>query len=205
MTSILGTKLKMSQIWKEDRVIPVTLVRVDPNIVSLIRTKERDGYEAIQLRAGRHKREFRRLGGKDADGKEEKVGDEIPVSIFEENDMVRVSGVSKGRGFQGVVKRHGFAGGPKTHGQKNRFRAPGSIGSTAFQRVVPGRRMAGRMGNERITIKNLRIVGIDGEKGILMIRGAVPGSIGGLLEITKIGKAKVKEATAKKKEKSKKS
>jgi len=102
-----------------------------------------------------------------------------------EGDTVRVSGVMKGRGFQGVVKRHGFGGGPKTHGQKNRFRAGGSIGSTAPQRVTPGRRMAGHMGDERVTVKNLKVVGVDKENNLLFLKGAVPGARGGVLEISK--------------------
>src|SRR6185312_595687 len=108
------------------------------------------------------------------------------VELFKEGEKVRVSGITKGRGFQGVVKRHNFGGGPKTHGQKNRYRAPGSIGSTAFQRVVPGRRMAGHMGTERVTIKNLVVAAIDVEKNLIMLRGAVPGAKGGLLEISTV-------------------
>ena len=115
-----------------------------------------------------------------------KVGDKIDVSIFKEGDLVEVSGITKGKGFQGVVKRHGFHGGPKTHGQKNRLRAPGSIGSTAMQRVVKGRRMAGRMGGDRVTVKNLEIITVDPENNILEVKGAVPGRKGTLLEIRKI-------------------
>jgi large subunit ribosomal protein L3 len=178
---ILGKKLKMSQIWKENAVIPVTALEVPPNRVALVRTKERDGYAAVQLALGRVKREFR-LRGEEAP----KVGDEIRVGVFAPGDKVKVSGVSKGRGFQGVVKRHGFHGGPKTHGQKNRFRAPGSIGSTAFQRVVPGRKMAGRMGNERVTLKNLEVAQVDAEKNLLFVKGAVPGARGSVVEIQKI-------------------
>lgn len=129
----------MSQIWKDDKVIPVTVVKVG-----------QDGFESAGL---------------------------------EEGKLVAVAGLTKGRGFQGVVKRHGFAGGPKTHGQKNRHRAPGSIGNTALQRVAPGRKMAGRMGNNRVTIKNLYIVGVDKEAGILMLKGAVPGAKMAKLEI----------------------
>lgn len=169
----------MTQIWKGDAVVPVTVVSAAPNKVMLTRTKERDGYEAVQLALGKNKREWKEEGGK------RKAGDEIDVSVFSEGDKVRVSGITKGRGFQGTVKRHGFHGGPKTHGQKNRFRAPGSIGSTAFQRVVPGRRMAGRMGGDRVTIKNLKVMGVDKEKNLLFLKGAVPGAIGGLLEIRK--------------------
>ncbi len=161
--------------------MPVTVLEVPANKVSLLRTKDRDGYEAVQLALGRTKREFRLRGGEAP-----KVGDEIGVSVFAPGDKVRVSGTSKGRGFQGVVKRHGFGGGPKTHGQKNRFRAPGSIGSTAFQRVVPGRKMAGRMGNDRVTLKNLEVAGVDAEKNLLFLKGAVPGARGSVVEIEKL-------------------
>ena len=108
----------------------------------------------------------------------------MTVGNFKEGDKVLVSGIMKGRGFAGVVKLHRFSGGPKTHGQKNRHRAPGSIGSTAFQRVVPGRRMAGHMGVTRVTIKNM-VAGVDKEKNLLFLRGALPGARGGILEIRK--------------------
>jgi len=202
MAFILGKKLKMTQIWSDGKVIPVTLVQAGPVTVTQIRTKEKDGYEAIQvgfdptkkklnkpmkghlknLGNFRYLREFKfpisnfQLPIK--------VGDILDVSQFKEGDKVKVSGLSKGRGFQGVVKRHGFGGGPKTHGQKDRLRAPGSIGATAPQRVMPNRKMAGHMGQERVTIKNLEIVGIDKENNILMIKGAVPGMRGTLLEIS---------------------
>lgn len=168
----------MSQIWKDNKVVPITVIKAEPNKVSLVRTKERDGYEAVQVSLGKKKIEFR--------GGEYKQGDEFGVDVFQEGDVVRVSGLMKGRGFQGTVKRHGFGGGPKTHGQKNRYRAGGSIGSTAPQRVIPGRRMAGHMGDERVTIKNLKVAGVDKENNLLMIKGAVPGARGGLLEIQKI-------------------
>jgi len=112
-----------------------------------------------------------------------KTGDKITADVFKEGDKVKVSGVSKGKGFQGVVKRHGFAGGPKSHGQKHSLRAPGSIGATFPERVPKGRRMAGRMGGERVTIKNLEIVKVDAEENILAIKGAVPGVRGSLVEI----------------------
>jgi large subunit ribosomal protein L3 len=178
MPFILGKKFKMSQIWQEEKVIPVTLIKVAPNKVALVRTNKKDGYEAIQIFDGKNKREF-----KGSEAKELKAGDQIDLSGFKEGGLVKITGLTKGRGFQGVVKRHGFSGGPKTHGQKNRYRAPGSIGSTAFQRVVPGRRMAGRMGQEKVTVKNLKIAAIDKENNILMVKGAVPGSIGTLLAI----------------------
>ena len=170
----------MTQIWKENKVIPVTVIKAEPNQVSAVRTKDKHGYEAAQISLGRHKREFKIL--------EAKVGDTIDVSVFSAGDKVVVSGISKGRGFQGVVKRHGFGGGPKTRGQKNRFRAPGSIGSTAFQRVVPGRRMAGHMGSDRVTIKNLVVAETDKEKNLIYLKGATPGSIGSLLEIKTVKK-----------------
>ena len=106
-------------------------------------------------------------------------------SAFKEGEKIKVSGITKGHGFEGVVKRHGFHGGPKTHGQKNRLRAPGSIGNTSPQRVLPGRKMAGHMGTVRVTIKNIKIVGLDTEKNILMLNGAVPGTINGRVEIRK--------------------
>ena len=170
----------MSQVWKDNAVIPVTVLQAAPNKVEIIRTKDKDGYLAAQISLGKTKREFHPLSS------ELKKGDFIDVSTFSEGDAVAVSGLVKGRGFQGVVKRHGFHGGPKTHGQKNRWRAPGSIGSTAPQRVFPGRRMAGHMGTNRVTIKNLKVIGVDAEKGLLFLRGAVPGARGGVLEIRKI-------------------
>lgn len=108
---------------------------------------------------------------------------EAPIGSFKPGALVKVSGLSKGKGFAGVVKRHGFSGGPKTHGQKNRYRAPGSIGSTAPQRVLPGRRMAGRMGGVKVSVKNLEVLNVDPEKRILMLRGAVPGNRGARVEI----------------------
>lgn len=176
---ILAKKFKMTQIWRENRVIPVTLVKaVGGNQVTLERTTEKDGYTAVQIALGKTKREFKGAGLP-------KAGDIITVEQFQPGDMVRVSGLTKGRGFQGVVKRHGFAGGPKTHGQKNRFRAPGSIGATAPQRVVPGRKMAGHMGVERVTIKNLEVIEVDKENGVIALKGAVPGYSGTLLEVVK--------------------
>ena len=188
---ILGKKLNMTQFWKGDAVVPVTLIEALPNTITLVRKKEKDGYEAVQVSLGKKKKEFRNKKSASARATADKpvawdgvnVGDKIDVAVFKEGDLVNVSGFSKGRGFQGVVKRHGFSGGPKTHGQKNRLRAPGSIGSTAPQKVFPGRRMAGRMGNERVTLKNLEVAGVDTEKNILMIKGAVPGARGSLLEI----------------------
>ncbi len=183
MPFILGKKSKMTQLWKDGKVVPVTVIVAEPNKVSIVRTKERDGYDAVQVAAGRKKREFKSASSEET--AKFAVGDAMDVSAFNEGDKVRVSGTSKGRGFQGVVKRHGFGGGPKSHGQKNRYRAPGSIGSTAFQRVLKGRRMAGHMGMDRVTIKNLEIAGIDKEKNLIYLRGAVPGMRGTVVEILK--------------------
>jgi large subunit ribosomal protein L3 len=185
---ILGRKFKMDQIWKEKKVIPVTVIKAEPNTVSLTRTAARDGYEAVQLELRGKKKEFRTPAGfsfYSEPGRTVKKGDAVTVEGFKEGDIVRVSGITKGRGFQGVVKRHGFSGGPKTHGQKNRHRMPGSIGNTTPQRVIPGRRMAGHMGVDRVTVKNLKIVGVDKDRNLLFIKGAVPGSRGGLVEVSK--------------------
>ncbi len=199
---ILGKKLNMTQLWKETdvkvmkdkkvatvkvlKVVPVTVIHAEPNLVSLLRTKERDGYEAVQVALGKAKKEFREKGEGRREVGKFNVGDKVTVESFAEGDKVMVSGTMKGRGFAGVVKRYNFAGGPKTHGQKNRHRAPGSIGSTAFQRVVKGRRMAGHMGGTRVTIKNLAVAGIDKEKNLIFLKGAVPGARGGIVEIRKV-------------------
>jgi len=181
---ILGRKLKMTQIWKDGKVIPVTVIKADPNSISTIRTKDNNGYEAIQLSMpfGKKRilREFRTKGDIEL-----KTGDSIDVSLFNEGDKVKVSSKSKGRGFQGTVKRYNFSGGPKTHGQKNRLRAPGSIGATFPQRVIKGKRMAGHMGVERFSVKNIRVVGIDKEKNELFLRGAVPGYNGTVVKVVK--------------------
>lgn len=178
MPFILGKKGKMTQVWQGDKVVPVTVISAAPNEVTLVRTSDRDGYVAAQLKLGRSKKEFREDGAESLN-----EGDTVSVAAFKEGDKVKVSGTMKGRGFQGGVKRHGFHGGPKTHGQKNRHRAPGSIGSTAPQRVWPGRRMAGHMGMTRTTVRNLVIVAVDAEKNVLMVKGAVPGAPGSLVEI----------------------
>jgi large subunit ribosomal protein L3 len=179
MSFILGKKLRMSQVWEGDKVVPVTLIKATPNTITQIRTKDKDGYTAVQVLLGRTKREFR--VPEDASFA---TGETVSVETFKPGDNVHVTGLSKGRGFAGVMKRHGFHGGPATHGQKNRQRAPGSIGSTAPQRVVPGRRMAGHMGNARVTVKNLRVVQIDAEQNILMLEGAIPGAPGNLVQIS---------------------
>jgi large subunit ribosomal protein L3 len=191
---ILGKKIKMSQIFDEKgNVVPLTLVLAEPLTITRIKTKETDGYEAIQLGFGkknikkpqkkmgfRHFKEFRIPEGTKISMN---PGDKIDVSLFQEGDKIEVSGITKGKGFQGVVKRHGFHGGPRTHGQKHSEREAGSIGATAPQRVFKGTRMAGRMGGNRITVKKLKIIKVDKDKNELWISGAVPGRRGTLLEI----------------------
>ncbi len=199
MKFILGEKIGMSQIFDADgNVVPMTLVRATPNVVLRVRTKEKDGYEAVQVGFGERKAKnikkpqrghFKELGNfryvKEFRIKnlEFSRGDKIDVSVFKEGDTMKISGISKAKGFQGVVKRHGFHGAPATHGTKHAHRQPGSIGATWPQRVIKGRRMAGRMGGERITVRNLKIAKVDVENNLLAVRGAVPGRRGTLLEI----------------------
>ncbi|MCC6627838.1 MAG: 50S ribosomal protein L3 [Chloroflexi bacterium] len=196
---LLGTKLGMTQIF-DDRgeVTPVTVIAAGPCVVTQIKTKATDGYEAVQLGFGAAKRltqpERGHLQRSQSVGQPERllkhlrevsandlgeltIGQEITVSIFQPGDIIDISGVSKGKGFAGVVKRHHFRGGPKTHGQSDRWRAPGSIGAgTTPGRVYKGTRMAGRMGNERVTVQNLRVVRVDEERNLLLVKGSVPGA-----------------------------
>lgn len=199
MKFILGEKIEMSQIFDEDgNVIPITLIQAEPNIVLQTKTKEKDGYGAVQVGFGTKKSKnikkaqkahFKELGNfryvrefrNNDEGLER--GNKIGVSIFQEGDIVKVSGTSKAKGFQGVVKRHGFHGAPASHGTKHALREPGSIGATWPQRVIKGRRMAGRMGGERVTIRNLKITKIDAENNMIAVNGAVPGRRGSLVEI----------------------
>lgn len=198
MKFILGEKLNMSQIFDQDgNVIPVTFVRATPNVVLQAKTKEKDKYEAVQVGMGERRaknikkpqrghfkdlRNFRYVKEFRTEDKMER-GQNIDISIFKEGSTVKVGGISKAKGFQGVVKRHGFHGAPATHGTKHAHREPGSIGATWPQRVIRGKKMAGRMGGERVTVRNLKIVKVDVENSILAIKGAVPGRRGTLLEI----------------------
>jgi large subunit ribosomal protein L3 len=178
MKFILGKKLKMTQMFDDNgRVYPGTLVVAEPNVISQLKIQDKDGYTAVQIALGKQKREFL------VDSKDYKKDDKIDVSVFNEGDKITVSGISKGKGFQGVVKRHGFHGGPRTHGQKHSEREPGSIGATGPQRVFKGKKMAGRMGGDRVTVKNLQILKVDKESNQLLISGAIPGRKGTLLEI----------------------
>lgn len=206
MPGLLAKKLGMTNIFSEDgQVIPVTILEAGPCKVYSVKTKEKDGYESLQLGFGVRKeknvnkplkgfytkvglnaprllKEFRNF-----DITSYKIGDEINTSLFTVGDKVKVSGRNKGKGFQGVIRRHGFGGvGSATHGQSDRERAPGSIGASSYpSRVFPGQRMAGRMGFENTTIRNLKVVKIIAEKNIIMVKGAVPGSINSIVAINK--------------------
>ena len=202
MKCILGIKKGMTQVFDENGVCyPVTVVEATPALVSTVRTAEKEGYVAVQLASGEQKaerlskahrgahenaryvREFRFHPHKASVLDGVKAGDVVGVDQFEIGDTVAVSATSKGKGFQGVVKRHNFAGGPKTHGNKHHERAPGSIGATGPGRVFKGTRMAGRMGGERVTVKNLRVVQIQPDANLLLLHGAIPGPDGGLVEV----------------------
>jgi len=203
LQAFLGKKIGMSQIFRQDgRVVPVTVIQAGPCVVTQIKTKETDGYEAVQIGFGEAKRLNKPMAGHlknnpsrylrevRADGvTEHQVGQRISADIFQPGELVDVIGTSRGRGFAGTVKRHGFSGGPRTHGQSDRARAPGSIGAGTFPgRIFKGLRMAGHMGNERITVKNLEVVRVDTERNLLLLKGGVPGAPNGLLLIRKTGK-----------------
>ncbi len=202
MIGIIGKKIGMTRYFTErGESISATLIEAGPCDVVQIKTKETDGYSAIQMGfqdirdklvtkplQGHFKkakvapkrilREFRDFSN------QVKPGEQIKVDIFKENDLVKVSGYSKGKGFAGVVKRYNFRGGPKTHGQSNRLRAPGSIGQSSDpKRVFKGIRMAGRMGNTKTTVSNLRILKVDSDKNLLLIKGCVPGARNSIIEI----------------------
>ena len=203
LQGFLGKKIGMTQIFREDgRVVPVTVVEAGPCVVTQVKTKETDGYDAVQLGFGEVKRRNKPLSGhlKNSrlsrylrevsadDASEFEVGQTIGVDIFEAGEKVDVIGTSKGRGFAGVMKRWNFKGGPKTHGQSDRMRAPGSIGGgTTPGRVYKGLKMGGHMGNRRITVKGLEIVEIDTERNLLMIKGGIPGATNSLVQIRRAG------------------
>ena len=206
MNGLLGKKLGMTSVFDDaGQVVPCTVIEAGPCFVTQLKTKDRDGYEAVQVgfeskperlvnkplrghlskskvKGVRILKEFRGNGVSDY-----QPGQEIKVSsVFSKGDTVSVVGTSKGRGFQGVVKRHHFGGGFRTHGQSDRERAPGSIGSSSHpSRVFKGMRMAGRMGGGQVTVRNLKVVGIIPDSNLLLIRGSVPGAINGYVEIHK--------------------
>jgi len=203
MKFILGRKIEMSQIFKGDKVIPVTKVQAGPCLVTQIKTLEKDNYEAVQLGFAKKRRNTKPLIGhlKKASAEKEynrylrefrieksdlKVGDKIKVDIFQPGDKIKVIGISKGKGFQGVVRRHGFHGASATHGTKDQERMPGSIGATGPERVFKGKKMPGRMGGKQITVKILEVIEIIPEENLLLVKGAVPGARNSLLEITQV-------------------
>ncbi|MBO0983105.1 50S ribosomal protein L3 [Rathayibacter sp. ZW T2_19] len=199
---LLGTKLGMTQVWDADnKLVPVTVIEISPNVVTQIRTEAKDGYSAVQIAAGaidprkvskpaaghfdaagvtprRHLTEVRT-----ADAAEYSAGQELTVdAVFEAGTKVDVVGTSKGKGFAGVMKRHNFKGVSASHGSHRNHRKPGSIGASSTpSRVFKGMRMAGRMGGERVTVLNLKVHSVDAEKGLLLVKGAVPGARGRLV------------------------
>lgn len=197
MKAIMGRKIGMSQTFSENgERIGVTLIICHDNLVTLVRNKDRDGYAAVQLALTKkvEKGEQKPTRKIEADniavarefGME--VGEAIKYDVgqFKVGDVVEVVGKSKGKGFQGVVKRHGFAGGPASHGHRHVLRRPGSIGSRFPQHVRKGKRMAGRMGGERVTVKNLTVVWVDKEQNLLALSGAIPGTRGSVVEIRSV-------------------
>jgi len=200
---ILGTKLGMTQVFDENnRVVPVTVIQAGPNVITQLRTQDRDGYTAVQIAYGaidprkvtkpvagqyekagvtprRHLAEIRVN-----DVSEFEIGQELTAEIFADGALVDVTGTSKGKGFAGVMKRHGFAGLGASHGAHRVHRAPGSIGGCATPgRVFKGMRMAGRMGNDKVTTQNLTVHKVDAEAGLLLIKGAIPGRKGGIVVV----------------------
>ncbi len=198
MKFILGRKLNMTQVFDKDGVVwPATVVEATPVVVTQVKTPKSDGYSAVQIGSGEKKieklnkalqghlkntggfsilREFRTDAAMN-------VGDKIDLSVFAEGDVIEVSSISKGKGFQGVVKRHGFGGGPRTHGQKHSEREPGSIGGGLRNKVPKKMRMAGRMGSDTVTVKNLKVLHIDLENNRVFVKGAIPGRRGTPVEI----------------------
>ena len=203
---IIGRKLGMTQIFRENgKVEAVTAIETGPCNVIQVKTKDKEGYSAVQLGFGEDKRinspqkghlkglgQFKYLREfRVSDNELIEVGETVDVSLFRTGDIVDITGVSKGKGFAGVVKRHHFAGGPKTHGQSDRHRAPGSIGATTSPgRVIKGMRMAGHMGNSRVTVRHLEVFEAHPARNLLLVRGAVPGGRNGLLLIRKSGGGK---------------
>lgn len=206
MSGLIGKKIGMTSIFNPDgEIIPVTVIQAGPCKVVNIRTKEKDGYEALQLGFGKKReknvskpvlgqykkndlqpgnilKEFRKFNIADY-----KVGDELKADFFTEGDIIKVRGKSKGKGFQGVMRRHGFGGvGGTTHGQSDRLRAPGSIGASSYpSRVFKGQRMAGRTGNENVTTSNLKVVKVVAEQNVIMVKGNIPGAINSIVELIK--------------------
>lgn len=210
MKFILGKKVGMTQIWREEEMVPVTKIQAGPCFVTQVKTENKDGYNAIQVGFGEKKeknirkpqkghlksfsskpryiREFR-VSAEETERVQ--AGDRIDAGIFEAGERVDIAGTSKGRGFQGVVKRYGFAGASKTHGTKDQERMPGSAGAMGAGRIFPGKKMPGRMGGEQVTTKNLEIVDIDTEAGTILIKGGISGPSKGLVSVSTKGELQV--------------
>ncbi|OGG61661.1 50S ribosomal protein L3 [Candidatus Kaiserbacteria bacterium RIFCSPHIGHO2_02_FULL_49_34] len=206
MKYVLGTKERMTQVFDANGVVtPATVIHVTPHVVTAVKTVATDGYEAVQVATREQKsqrvakaqqtlvggtkkfiQEMRPRTGKDESIEGFATGDTFDASAFAVGDTIAVSAISKGKGFQGVVKRHGFHGDVSSHGRKRSHRSPGSIGATGLGRVIKGMRMAGRMGGDRITVKNLTVVQVNAAEGILVVSGAVPGHKGTLVEVRAI-------------------
>jgi large subunit ribosomal protein L3 len=204
MLALIGRKVGMTQLFNEEGMrIPLSVIKVEPNVIVRERTADKHGYSAVVLGADALKKSRVRkpIAGQFPEGvaptrylmefkdfeKEAKVGDALGVEIFEGVKFVDVRGTTKGKGFQGVVRRHGFAGGPGAHGSKF-HREMGSVGTGAFRKIVKGSKMPGRMGNARLTVQNLRLFRVDKDKGLLLINGAVPGRRGGMVVVLKASK-----------------
>lgn len=205
MNALLGKKIGMTRLFAEDgTAVPVTLLLAGPNVVVQVKTKDKDGYDAVQIGFGKKNEKacskpllgtfnkanvapLARVGEVRLDSTEGfEAGQQIGVGIFKVGQKVHVTSISKGLGFQGGVRRHGFHGGPKTHGQSDRWRAPGSIGQSSYpSRVFKGIRMAGRMGNKQVTVKNLAVFMVDEEHNVIAVRGAVPGKKNSYVRITR--------------------
>jgi large subunit ribosomal protein L3 len=205
---LLGTKLGMTQLWDENnRIVPVTVVQAGPCVVTQIRTPDNNGYSAVQLGFGAVKAKqltkpsaghFEKAGVtprrhlveiRTSDASEYTVGQELSADVFAAGDVIDVTGVSKGKGTAGVMKRHGFSGLRASHGVHRKHRAPGSIGGCATPgRVFKGLRMAGRMGAERVTVQNLVVHAVDAERGLILVKGAIPGNKGGLVVLRSAAK-----------------
>lgn len=205
---ILGTKLGMTQLWDENnRVVPITVIQAGPCVVTQVRTPETDGYNAVQLGFGaiKAKKVTKPAAGhfakadvtprkhlvelRTADASTYTLGQELTADVFDAADVVDVTGVSKGKGTAGVMKRHGFSGLKASHGVHRKHRAPGSIGGCATPgRVFKGLRMAGRMGNDKVTVQNLSIHSVDAERGLILVRGAIPGNKGSLVVVRSAAK-----------------
>jgi large subunit ribosomal protein L3 len=213
---ILGAKLGMTQVWDNNKVVPVTVVQAGPCVVSQVRTPDKDGYSAVQLAFGQvdPRKVNKPLSGhysksgiaprrhivelRTTDASEYTVGQEVTVDAFTEGQLIDVTGKTKGKGFAGVMKRHGFHGLRASHGVQRKHRSPGSIGACATPgRVFKGVRMAGRMGSQRFTVQNVAIQAIDAEQNLILVRGAIPGPAGALVLVRDASKAPVKKGGAK--------